>query len=105
MISVIFIISRLRPDHWSKVVGVKFFETLTFLCPNIEISNIPLGSTSRRIYYNLYVREVYPNETSLDYDTICDPKRELQCVMCCAMPSLNWGVYIHIFVFCPTNFF
>ena len=58
-------------------MGVKIFQTLTFLCPNTEISNIPLGSTSRRIYYNLYVREVYPNETSLDYDTICDPKREL----------------------------
>ena len=73
---MIFIISRLRPDHWSKVVGVKIFQTLTFFCPNTEISNIPLRSTSRRIYYNLFVREVYPNDTNLDYDRICDPKRE-----------------------------
>ncbi|XP_028393704.1 uncharacterized protein LOC114518022 [Dendronephthya gigantea] len=64
----------LHPAFWSKVVNVKLYQTLTFVCPNNDISIVPFRtSTDGRSYYNLFVRKIFPNETNLDYDTFCDP--------------------------------
>ncbi|CAB3995329.1 receptor-type tyrosine- phosphatase F isoform X1 [Paramuricea clavata] len=71
-----------HPDYWSDVVGVKLYQSVTFLCPNTKISFIPLKTASVGIYYNLYVREVNPNDTNLDYNTVCDPKKSHHVYSC-----------------------
>ena len=63
---------RLHRHYWSEALGVVKFQNLVFLCPNNKLSTSPIESTSPKVHYNLYVREVQGK--NLDYDTVCNPK-------------------------------
>ena len=80
----------LHRDHWSKVINVKLFQSVSFLCPNTAISFIPLETTTIGIYYNLYVRELNPSDTNLDYDTVCDASKSHHVYSC--NQTHNWKI-------------
>lgn len=70
--------------QWSKVVNVHIFQTLTFVCPTnlVNIIRTESPNANRESYYNLYVRELSPEQTNLDYDTLCDATKSKYIFSC-----------------------
>lgn len=76
----------LQKQYWQEVIKVAHFDVLTFICPHNVIQMIGRDSriSPRKLYYNLYAKEISPNMEN--FDGACDTKG-LTSIMHCNKPD------------------